>query len=79
MTKSRIKINEADEEDIQEMIDDMTARGAPTCPYRQRLSWHFGHKATCECHNRVKLKEEFEHWLVNVKPAQRAEEERHKK
>ena len=82
MTESRIPINEADEEDIQEMVDlvaDVTARGAATCPYRERLYWHFGGRGRCSCPNREKLKEDFERWVVCEKPAQRAREEKLKK
>jgi hypothetical protein len=71
MDRSRITINEADEEDMQEMADDL-----PVCPFKQRRNWHFGAHVDCECEQRKLLIKEFNHWLENKKPKQRADEER---
>ncbi len=71
MDRSKIKINKADEEDMQEMAD-----GINECPFRYRRNWHFGAAIKCECHQRVLFEKEFEYWLVNIKPKQRAEEKR---
>ena len=66
MDRSKIKINESDEEDIQELA------ALPECPVKQRLFWHFGSRfKSCRCPKRVQLKKDIEHWLKYIKPLQK--------
>lgn len=77
MTEKKIPINEADEEDMQDMIARMDTEAfvklidmyneIDICPYRFRLRCHFGSKVKMDCDKRRQFKEAFENWKEGKK------------